>query len=181
MLNFNEIENKAYELLANGTETPPPIDIDAIIKNQGVWVRDDPTLGDEVIGKISFEGDRPIISINPRNNLYDARRRFTLAHELGHYVLHTQEKREFIDRADEMYRGKASNRFEVEANHFAACILIPYKSLINKAREKIELFKKNPDTYSYDELVRLLAQDFQVSAQSMRFRLKNIGLVENNS
>lgn len=179
MISLISVEKKAYDLLPRGADTLPPIDIDAIIREQNVWVREDATLHSDIIGKIGFEKDRAIISISPQNNVYEARRRFTLAHELGHYLLHAVEKKEFVDRTEEMYRSGSISRFEAEANHFAACLLMPAKALVNSVSDKINYFNDNPDLFSKDEFIRLLAFDYQVSMQSMTFRLRKLGILTN--
>ncbi|MHC3986253.1 ImmA/IrrE family metallo-endopeptidase [Acinetobacter sp. TW_SC_4] len=174
-----DIANKAYSYLPDGAQTKPPIDIEDIIISNGIKIREDGSLSDGVIGKITFEESKAIISINPRENTYKSRRRFTLAHEFAHFVLHSNEgQREFIDMSDTMYRSDASNDYEVEANHFAACILMPEGSLIDYAENLVGYFKENPLEFSEDEFVRRLAFTFNVSIQSMRFRLTNMGILK---
>nr|WP_186322946.1 ImmA/IrrE family metallo-endopeptidase [Paenibacillus xylanexedens] len=53
-----------------------------------------------------------------------SRRNFTIAHELGHYFLHSKEKRDFVDRAIDMldYEDKI---LEVQANAFASELVVP--------------------------------------------------------
>lgn len=176
---YLDIANKAYSFLPDGSKTSPPIDIENIIISNGVKIREDSSLADGVIGKITFELNKAIISINPRENTYKSRRRFTLAHEFGHFVLHSCEgEREFIDMSDAMYRSEASNDYEIEANHFAACILMPDSSLVEEAEKLIGYFCENPIEFSEDEFIRRLALLFNVSIQSMRFRLSNMGILK---
>jgi len=71
----------------------------------------------------------------------EVRQRFTLAHELGHFILHSDNKDDylFVDNAKVMFRtNKTSNqdyRREREANIFAASILMP-QSLIKDVFDK---------------------------------------------
>ncbi len=93
------------------------------------------------------------------------RQRFTIAHELAHYVLHIRpglEGPNLIDRADvyELYRqpGQADAR-EREANLFAAELLMPTAVLRQLA-----------DVYAPDQLAEFLA----VSLEALMIRLRTI-------
>ncbi|MCQ2097650.1 MAG: ImmA/IrrE family metallo-endopeptidase [Fibrobacter sp.] len=83
------------------------------------------------------------------------RDRFTIAHEIGHYFLHSfaGEKKICANRRD-------SNRVEWEANWFAASFLMP-KYLID------EMSSPNESK---------LADAFGVSEEAASYRLKNIGI-----
>lgn len=87
------------------------------------------------------------------------RRRFTIAHEIAHYALHS-DKIGFGDGVvdDALYRSGLSNQAEREANSFASQILMP-DHLIQRARDEFG-----------DDPIRL-AREFQVSEESMRIRL----------
>jgi len=90
------------------------------------------------------------------------RQRFTLAHEIGHFILH----RSLIGGGvvdDTMYRSALSSRREVEANKFAAELCMP-RNLIEEERAK----RKHLDG---DSLVDEMAKLFKVSRQAMRIRL----------
>lgn len=174
---FESITELAYSYLPDGDELIVPIDIESIIINEGVRIREDGSLGVGIIGQITFDGDIAVISINPSENTYRSRRRFTLAHEFGHYVLHSKDdKREFIDASETMFRS-GTNDFEVEANHFAASILMPKNILISEAITIVEEFEKSGG-YTKDEFIRRLALKFNVSMQSMRYRLDNLDILK---
>ena len=83
------------------------------------------------------------------------RDRFTLSHELGHYLLHSDnwKKKLWAARQD-------SNRLEWEANWFAAGFLMP----THKMKEKM---KNSPEILAFD-----LAVDFSVSTDAAEYRLK---------
>lgn len=90
------------------------------------------------------------------------RQRFTLAHEIAHFILH----RSLIGSGvvdDTMYRSALSTRREVEANKMAAELCMP-QHLIREEREKRRHLS---DESLVDELARL----FKVSRQAMRIRL----------
>lgn len=58
------------------------------------------------------------------------RKRFTIAHEIAHFILHSDELAKG-DIEETLYRGGLSDRLETEANKLAADILMPL-SLIEK-------------------------------------------------
>jgi len=98
------------------------------------------------------------------------RRRFTIAHELGHFRLH----RGVAIHIDEDFRvnlrdedsSKGVSWEEVEANRFAAELLMPTGFLF----QDVEKFK-NIDK----QAVQNLARRYRVSSQSMEIRLANLG------
>jgi Zn-dependent peptidase ImmA (M78 family) len=87
------------------------------------------------------------------------RNRFTIAHELGHYVLHREAgKRQKAARLI----NKENKREEWEANWFAAGFLMPKTMFL----EKFEEFEGRPVA---------LARHFRVSVQSAEIQAKNYG------
>lgn len=92
------------------------------------------------------------------------RKRFTAAHELGHHVLnHTQNGHMFRDTLKPQDVPFQRDICEVEANRFAAELLMP-ASRVEAA------FRTN---YSVSDLARY----FGVSEAAMTYRLKGLGLV----
>lgn len=90
------------------------------------------------------------------------RQRFTLAHELAHFLLHRDQiGAGVVDNV--MYRSNLSSRREVEANKLAADIIMP-RTLIRKEIAKF-------DSVVSDETVAALAETFKVSQPAMRIRL----------
>jgi hypothetical protein len=93
------------------------------------------------------------------------RRRFTLAHELGHWIC--QYEQGHVEprycRADEIGVG-AGRKLEREANTFAAQLLMPEPLL---RREAVEL-KLN---------LHALARRFEVSLPAMKVRLQQLSLL----
>ena len=68
------------------------------------------------------------------------RKRFTIAHEIAHFVLHADELLKG-DIEETLYRGGLSDRMEVQANKFAAEILMPLlliERLIEQGKTSIE-------------------------------------------
>jgi hypothetical protein len=90
------------------------------------------------------------------------RQRFTLAHEIGHYMLHRDKiGGGIVDNV--MYRSNLSSRYEVEANKFAADLLMP----MIQVKEKLQQL----GGIATDEVIFALAHEFRVSQAAMRIRL----------
>lgn len=138
-----------------------PIDVVGIANSYGIDVLRASfggTLKDSVYGFIEKDGDKTQIVLNANNAL--TRRRFTVAHELGHYFLHHNGKElEYLDM-----RSTMSTPEETAANRFAAELLMPEEQ-VRREHGKL-LFP------TVDELARI----FNVSGQSMRYRLANLKL-----
>lgn len=85
------------------------------------------------------------------------RQRFTIAHEIAHFLLHREAIGDGIVE-DALYRSGLSNKQEIQANKLAAEILMPLH-LINRAMD------------SHIKTIGELAQLFQVSDSAMSVRL----------
>ncbi|WP_051199920.1 ImmA/IrrE family metallo-endopeptidase [Flavobacterium subsaxonicum] len=166
--NFNYIEEKAEEILYKFDLFKPGFDIKKLSKKMGVTINEE-DLGDDVSGFFVMVGGNPAITYKKGDN--KNRYRFTIAHELGHFILHSKDQPIFIDKKPTMmFRNSASSTGEIlkerEANAFAAALLMPKKLIIdeiNNAPNHIE------DAISY------LSEQFGVSVQAMSFRLSNLG------
>lgn len=92
----------------------------------------------------------------------DERQRFTIAHEISHFLLH----RDFIQNGvvdNVMYRSSLSSKKETEANKLAADILMPRRSIL----EELSSLGGTRDEIS----AIALARKFKVSPSAMRVRL----------
>jgi hypothetical protein len=86
------------------------------------------------------------------------RKRFTVAHELGHFLRHRDRiSNRLID--DKMYRSRLGNTKEAEANKLAADLLMPGRLIEQLRSEGV----KN---------VEDLAKRFEVSLEAMKLRIK---------
>ena len=80
-------------------------------------------LGDNAdLGFAAKKDEDIIIFTNSSSRL--SREIFTLAHEIGHVVLHFGDGSSFIDDSITI-AGKSTDEKEQEANYFAACLLMP--------------------------------------------------------
>lgn len=90
------------------------------------------------------------------------RQRFTLAHEIGHFLLHREMIASGITDSI-MYRSTLSSQKEVEANKFASWLLMPY-SLVKQASSLLS-------EVDVEKKVEMMAEQFKVSKDAMKFRL----------
>jgi len=128
-------------------------------------------------GHIKKDEDGGItIWINPLDS--DNRQRFTLAHELGHYFLHILrgDQSEFSDTPMEFRRDGQSHKEEVEANKFAARLLMPSCDIYAEVAHLVEPDEDGISPYLSEEtLVRELSKTFRVSEMAMQIRLRSLG------
>ena len=171
MISKNNIRKRAEELLSH-LQPGFPVDLGAIARTLNIKVTEIP-LEDDVSGMIVMGNeDKAAIGINQAHA--PVRKRFTFAHEIGHYVLHRQPGKHFIDKVryrrslDEMPLKPDPD--EVEANYFAAELLMP--------RFEIErLIEESPSDFIQDEMVTEMAGHFGVSVQAMMVRLNSLGYI----
>ena len=161
-----------------------PINIDNIAKLLEIRV-ENYTSFDDVVGTIQAsdkENESAIVRINNLNNNYEPRRRFTLAHEIGHLCQHLQDNKSgFTDTSKSMSRTESYwDTLESEANSFAAQLLMPKELVLSIGKEIIAAYKTE---YACDKIPRkkfieLMSSEFKVSNPAMRYRLKNLGVVK---
>lgn len=99
-----------------------------------------------------------------RVNKYEVpeRQRFTLAHEIAHFLLHKADIRSgVIDSV--MYRSALTSRKEAEANRLAADIVMPMAAV----RKELSTL----GGVATEDVARELAVRFKVSLPAMRVRL----------
>jgi len=164
------ITKRVEEVLARARVSTPPVDVMAVSELYDVDVKFG-ALPDDLSGFLIHEDDRVVIGVNSLHP--KTRQRFTIAHELGHHLLHPRDN--FVDRQLVFFRdnrsGQASDSREIEANQFAADLLMPEKLLFKKLR-------KRPVDLEDDEAIAALARVFAVSPQALTFRLANLNLAQ---
>lgn len=168
------MSNRAVEIAKQtleGFEEQLPIDVQAIIQAHNIAIRKQP-LEEVVSGMLVVKKGHAIIGVNESHHLN--RQRFTLAHELGHFILHGNSSSVFIDASPVFFRDETSSEGsklqEIEANAFAAELLMPE----NMLRRIIN----NQPLDAFDEgAVRRLAAQFGVSTQAITIRLTKLGLI----
>lgn len=165
-----EIEKRASELLTSLRAMDVPVRVDVVAHRLGLSVEYAP-LGDEVSGLLLIENGHGTIGINETHS--EVRQRFTLAHEIAHYSLHRSQSELFIDKKYmAVFRDSTSSsgedRTEIQANQFAAALLMPRTLLESKIKERgFDL--------GDESVLERFASEFEVSTQAMAYRLANLG------
>lgn len=96
---------------------------------------------------------------------------FTVAHEIGHHKLHLSEQGRTLIKD---YDFNDRNELEVEANYFAACLLMP-KEMVDKF---IRLELKDKDIASWNGLdIARIQTAFNVSYDMTLIRLKTLNIL----
>lgn len=136
-----------------------PVRLSALAKALGVSVKA-ATLAPGISGEIRPEGNSYIIRVNRHDP--PKRQRFTVAHELAHFLLHRDQIQEGLED-NVLYRSKLSDTREAQANRLAADILMPV-GLIDQCREAAE-------DKGVGDLVLYMAEALGVSEDAMKIRL----------
>lgn len=153
------------------------------------------------LGRLEVKNNRVILNRKGLGNYQ--RYRFTMAHELGHHILHAKLFKEqgvvSVGETESTLSFGESNsqRMEYQANKFASCLLMP-KNLVlnlyvvlfnihvtNKYGTSIRALYYNPsqpETYdSYNNIVGGMAKVLDVSKQAMQIRLSTLRLLKTGS
>ena len=151
--NYELAEIKAKELL-NQIDATFPISVKAICDKLGLKIKD--INNDNISGRM----DRINNTIYINSKEAPVRQVFTLAHELGHYKLH--------DASDVLHRHSyySTDPKELEANHFAACLLMPKEVFI-------KVFK------AFNGNINKISGFFGVSRPAVAFRADEIAEIQN--
>lgn len=171
---YHKIEQQVSQILSEADVLNAPVMVEDIAKAKGASVVPY-ELGDEVSGVLVVEEDRGTIGYNvthPKN-----RQRFTIAHELGHFILHVNKGKSnemFVDkdfiikwRYKKVYTATEFKQ-EQEANAFAAALLMPRDFLLT------EMSKDKYIGFTETKLIDALAKVFDVSALAMTYRFADL-------
>lgn len=174
---LNYIDMQASELLDRFSLRKYPVDVNLLAKMLNIKI----AVGDmdgAVSGFLRKDGNITVIGVNSRHSI--KRQRFTVGHEIGHCILHLDEKSPiFVDKSSTsafFARDRESawgiHSKEIEANSFAASLLMP-EDLIREC-----LAKYLPRFSSIEDIAWRMAKDFNVSEQAMTLRLVKLGIFE---
>lgn len=165
-------------IVAAAHKNGPPVDIIELAEKLGMEVVPSYDLDDRISGHLEVFrqpeklNDRYVITVNATQAW--VRQRFTIAHEIGHFLLHSdllgdgvednRAYRKVTDPTEDKFKNsKINDAHETEANQMAAKLLMP-EDMIRKYW--VELGR------DIDQMVKL----FVVSKRSMEIRLSNLGL-----
>jgi len=165
----SKIQKLVSELLDEFEVAEPPVPVRRIARGRGARIFQEGQEGD-LSGFLFRRGGEIIIGVNTRQA--PVRQRFTIAHELGHLMLHGLDELHvdhgFTVRLRSDVSSLGLDEDEMEANRFAAELLIPTR-LLKKDLEGAEL------DLTEDETLRFLAKRYGVSAQALAIRLTGLG------
>lgn len=158
-------QQKIYKKYASSI----PFDVISFAQDLGIEVLESDQLEKTTRGYIKeFSNNKMVICVNKNN--YFNRKRFTIAHELGHYFLHRSALSKIrIDAEDyePMYHDETLDQQEKDANDFGASILMPQEPFTKLWNQK-------------DYPVEAMAKYFLVSELAIETRAKFLGLMSDN-
>lgn len=157
VVRVEDIVKKAKE---KGWYSGNSLKIEEVIKSfEDITIRKE-QMASNISGYFKYEDGKWIIGINASH--HPNRQNFTLAHELGHYMLHKAKNVNIVDTT--LFRNNdKTNTIEYMANDFAAKLLMPEDTLRSLIDEK---GIKN---------IGELAEQFDVSASAMKYRVLSLG------
>lgn len=169
----SDIDRRAAGLLRSYGVTAPPVPVEQIAISKEIQVVRSAAEWSES-GFLLRDNENIIIGINSRNS--PKRQRFSIAHELGHWCLHKGkplivDQSVMINKRDDV-SSQATDSEEIEANQFAAELLMPKQFVVDAVRRHI-----TTSGGSREEFVTALARDFDVSSEAMGWRLINLGML----
>jgi len=168
-LTRDEIEARALEVRRKHGLEAIPLDLIALADREGIQVNNAKFTEEGIAGLIyRSEGE---VRMLVKSNDPPWRKRFTIAHELGHYCLHLPSDGEFVDRESNLFRRQQATepalntperKREIQANMFAAALLMP-ETDVRDLWKRIRSLKR-------------MARLFNVSTEAMGNRLDALGL-----
>lgn len=161
----------ARELLLANNVRAFPVPVEKIARSLKAELRFQP-MDDELSGMIYIKDGVPIIGVNALH--HPNRQRFTIAHECGHLVLHRDAitsaihvDKQFPMLWRDAVSATATNIIEIQANQFAAELLMP-KDLVESALAEIKF------DIDDDAPLEKLARKIKVSKQALEYRIRNL-------
>jgi Zn-dependent peptidase ImmA (M78 family) len=176
MRSQREIEEQVTRILTAHGISQPPIPLDRIAAAEGLPIIES-SFPSDVSGALIRNGGVSGIAVNCAQS--PNRQRFTIAHELAHHLLGHKGEQDHIDWKFTVLRrdGKSSEATdgdEIEANAFAAQLLMPKHMIVADLRNEVGL---NGEVELTDERLIALARRYRVSTIAMNYRLINLGLI----
>lgn len=165
------IEEKANKVLRDFNYTGGEVDIISLVKTYGFIVGNAnlPNDDDGFIlvekgagNKLNVNSDK-IIGVNRKRGLFD--KRFTIAHEIGHYILNNGNEQEIFAHRENK-KGKCEEENDID--YFAACLLMPKEDFTKEL--------KNLESLGYREgyIVEFLKEKYKVPPLSVIRRIQEV-------
>lgn len=159
-LEWKRLSEEAQAIISKH-QTCLPIAVGAIAKDFGIKILKS-TMPGSISGEIR-EADG-VVTIKVNRHDVKERQRFTIAHEIAHFLLHRDRLANGITD-DVLYRSRLSDELEREANRLAADIIMP-AHLIKKALDENGMLKPEDRQKKVSELA-------QVSLAALKIRTGN--------
>ncbi len=147
-----------------------PVNIEGMIRLHGIELDKNAKLASKLSGEIRKIGEEDYkISVQEADHYY--RKRFTMAHELGHFLLHKDKIGDGINdtpayrtsNTDDLFNTSITSDHEAEANAFAAALLMPKEAIEHYFLEEGKTPKE-------------MTVIFQVSEKALEIRIRNLAL-----
>ncbi len=176
------IRSLVEQLLVTHGARSVPVDVYRMVAALGAQIHNEtaaPNLSGFLLRDLTNR--RALIGVNSSHST--SRKRFTIAHEIGHFLLHEGDalhvdQREGVDLGLRMKRRDPESSLgtddeEKEANFFAAELLMPTSLL----ESDLLAMKMEAPEDEDEDIIEKLADRYEVSIQAMTFRLTNLGLL----
>ena len=156
LVDLESIRNKARE---EGYVNGNRFDVERFIRDKypTIIIKRE-ALASDISGKLKNENGVWVMIVNSKHP--SVRQRYTLCHELGHYLNHRDSVKSFEDSV--FFRISQKSSMEYMADQFAARLLMPESNIKT-------LLKRNVKT------VKEMASIFDVSLEAMKYRLEQLG------
>lgn len=163
---IDKFEELTSNILINNDMFKVPVDVVKIAKLNGITVYEG-DLEKNVSGAIRYNKETENFEILVNKNDTRERKRFTIAHEIGHFFLHKEILISDEIHIDIMYRmpndDEEQKRREKDVDYFAGALLMN-RTLLTKM-------------YNESNTITELAEIFDVSVSAMTVRLDILGLL----
>lgn len=186
-----EIETLAVNVLRdNNIESNPASNLEKILIKENIKLVHIKHWDDSKCGELNLINDKYVIFLNSNHD--KEIQNFTIAHELGHYFLNHLDNAEskIICINRDMHKIEhEKDPQEVEANFFAACLLLPINFILEEfdrfmfkenLRQQLYVDNQRCNIMTYKKCIAVLKAHFSVSQTAIRFRLINLGRMKFN-
>ncbi|MFT7086673.1 MAG: Zn-dependent peptidase ImmA (M78 family) [Rickettsiales bacterium] len=173
----DDLLNKAYEAGIYDFNSPTPLDV--IVENiLNLEIRfcnlDKDNAG--VLGALDLQNkiiwlDVSLDHTETGQFVDEARCNFTIAHEIGHNILHGNV---ILDNGLVAFHNETdpnTKNAETQANMFAAMVAMPSELMFQKWNKDFAYIE------NYNDAITAMVDFFRVSRESMQYRLKDLGLL----
>lgn len=168
------IRRIAIEQLSQNKVVKAPVPVARIAKSLGLRILK--TDGDdEISGFLLQDHSAGRCAIGVNKDHASTRQRFTIAHEIGHFLLHDADTvhvdRGYTARFRNEKSSEGTDVAEQEANLFAAELLMPAEFLENALASLSSVDVED------ESLIKQLAEEYRVSRLAMTIRFSNLGFI----